>query len=141
MFKNAQIETAELHQWLHQPQMIYLNAGSDEQTWLTNNVCRTCLDSIIRHKVHTVLFELNHFYSCFSQPCYRVKTIAIETGIQNTSIAYLLLVFSLPAPDGDMAAVGPMASALLTPLPLFILVIIYLLYKKLCKKKTEENGK
>ncbi|XP_070178201.1 sodium/bile acid cotransporter 5-like [Littorina saxatilis] len=73
----------------------------------------------------------------FRQPCYRIKTIAIETGIQNTSIAYLLLVFSLPAPDGDMAAVGPMASAIMTPLPLFVLVIVYLLYKRFCKKKKE----
>nr|KAG5693089.1 hypothetical protein BaRGS_014039 [Batillaria attramentaria] len=73
----------------------------------------------------------------FRQPCYRVKTIAIETGIQNTSIAYLLLIFSLPTPDGDMAAVGPAASAIMTPLPLFVLVLVYLLYKRFCKKKKE----
>ncbi|KAL8564219.1 hypothetical protein ACOMHN_017487 [Nucella lapillus] len=73
------------------------------------------------------------------QPCYRVKTIAIETGIQNTSIAYLLLIFSLPMPDGDMAAVGPMASAIMTPLPLFHLVLGYLLYKR-CSKKKDGKG-
>ncbi|XP_076449312.1 uncharacterized protein LOC143285782 [Babylonia areolata] len=74
------------------------------------------------------------------QPCYRAKTIAIETGIQNTSIGYLLLVFSLPKPDGDMAAVGPMASALMTPLPLLLLVVVYLLYKRFCKKKKGKKG-
>ena len=73
------------------------------------------------------------------QPIYRVKTIAIETGIQNTSIAYLLLIFSLPAPDGDMAAVGPMASAIMTPLPLVLLVIGYLLYKRFCRRGKEEG--
>ena len=67
------------------------------------------------------------------QPWYRVKTIAIETGIQNTMIAYLLLQFSLPIPDGDLAAVGPVASAVMTPLPLFVVTIAYLLYK--CYKK------
>ena len=77
----------------------------------------------------------------FRQPFYRVKTIAIETGIQNTSIAYLLLIFSLPDPDGDMAAVGPMASALMTPLPLIVVVIVYLLYKRFFKKeKAEKEG-
>ncbi|XP_041375774.1 ileal sodium/bile acid cotransporter-like [Gigantopelta aegis] len=68
------------------------------------------------------------------QPWYRVKTIAIETGIQNTMIAYLLLQFSLPVPDGDLAAVGPVASSVMTPLPLFVVVIVYLIYKR-CKKK------
>lgn len=32
-------------------------------------------------------------------------TVMIETGIQNTGVAIVLLGVSLPKPDGDMAAV------------------------------------
>lgn len=75
------------------------------------------------------------------QPWRRIKTISIETGLQNTSIAYLLLVNSFPAPIGDVAAVAPVASAVMTPLPLFIITIIYLTYQK-CKnnRNDEEKG-
>lgn len=85
-----------------------------------------------------ILGGITSFILC--QSFSRVKTISIETGIQNTSIAYLLLVFSLPTPDGDMAAVGPAASAIMTPLPLLVLVILYMLYKRFCKKKQEGEG-
>ncbi|XP_071092487.1 ileal sodium/bile acid cotransporter-like [Haliotis cracherodii] len=64
------------------------------------------------------------------QPWYRVKTIAIETGIQNVMVAYLMLLMALPPPDGDLAAVGPAASACMTPLPLFVLAIGYTIYLK-----------
>ena len=75
----------------------------------------------------------------FKQSLKRIKTIAIETGIQNTSIAYLLLFFSLPSPDDDMAAIAPMTSALMTPLPLFVLVIMRTIYKQLFAKKRDEE--
>ncbi|ESO95075.1 hypothetical protein LOTGIDRAFT_93838, partial [Lottia gigantea] len=60
----------------------------------------------------------------FRQPWPRVKTIAIETGIQNVGVAFLMLLTSLPPPDGDLAAVGPAASGIMTPLPLFVIAII-----------------
>nr|KAG5688900.1 hypothetical protein BaRGS_009741 [Batillaria attramentaria]KAG5690279.1 hypothetical protein BaRGS_018631 [Batillaria attramentaria] len=66
----------------------------------------------------------------FRQPWTRVKTIALETGIQNSSVAFLTLIFSFPPPGGELAAVGPAASAVMTPLPPFILSIAYLVYNK-----------
>ncbi|KAK6178491.1 hypothetical protein SNE40_013276 [Patella caerulea] len=89
------------------------------------------------------------------QPWDRVKTIAIETGIQNVGVAFLMLMTSLPPPDGDLAAVGPAASGIMTPLPLFFISIIYVIYnkcrgvtykpvptkeKKKPKRNTEING-
>ncbi|WAR12867.1 NTCP2-like protein, partial [Mya arenaria] len=71
------------------------------------------------------------------QPWTRIKTIAIETGMQNTNIAYILLTTSFEAPLGDIAAVAPVASAVMTPLPLFLITIFYLLYQRFCKKQDE----
>ena len=75
----------------------------------------------------------------FRQPWARVKTISIETGLQNTSIAYLLLTNSFPPPIGDVAAVAPVASAVMTPLPLFFVTIIYLIYQKYINKQAAKN--
>lgn len=70
------------------------------------------------------------------QPFSRVKTIALETGMQNVGVAYLLMISSFPPPHGDLSSVAPMASALMTPFPPFIVTIVYLIYKK-CFKKYE----
>ena len=70
------------------------------------------------------------------QPWPRVKTIALETGMQNTSIAYILLITSFEAPKGDLASVASIASAVMTPLPPLLVTIVYLIYQK-CKKKYE----
>ncbi|XP_046543689.1 ileal sodium/bile acid cotransporter-like [Haliotis rubra] len=77
----------------------------------------------------------------FRQPWYRVKTIAIETGIQNVMVAYLMLQLALPPPDGDLAAVGPLASAVMTPLPLFVLAIGYTIYLKCTKHDDNKISK
>lgn len=68
------------------------------------------------------------------QPWYRIKTIALETGMQNTSIAYILLTSSFEAPTGDLASVASIASAVMTPLPPLLITIVYLIYQK-CRKK------
>lgn len=68
----------------------------------------------------------------FRQPWPRVKTIALETGMQNIGIAYLLMVTSFPPPVGEMASLAPMASGILTPFPPFVIVISRLIYKKCC---------
>lgn len=46
--------------------------------------------------------------------------ISIETGIQNTGIAIVLLGVSLPAPNNDIASVVPVAASIMTPIPLTI---------------------
>lgn len=65
----------------------------------------------------------------------KVKTIIIETGIQNQGIAILLMFTAFPPPDGEIAAVAPIASGVMTPLPLFVLTIIYLIYKRCNREK------
>ncbi|CAH1775302.1 unnamed protein product [Owenia fusiformis] len=48
----------------------------------------------------------------------RATTIAIETGIQDIAIALIVLQFSFPNPEADLAAVMPIATVMFTPLPL-----------------------
>ncbi|CAG2121000.1 unnamed protein product, partial [Medioppia subpectinata] len=50
--------------------------------------------------------------------------IAIETGVQNTGVAIVLLGLSLPQPDADLASVVPVAASVMTPIPLTIVYII-----------------
>ena len=64
------------------------------------------------------------------QPWTRIKTIALETGMQNTSIAYFLMVTSFSPPLGDIAALAPVASKIATPIPLMLITFPYLLYKR-----------
>ncbi|XP_003742981.1 ileal sodium/bile acid cotransporter [Galendromus occidentalis] len=47
--------------------------------------------------------------------------VMVETGIQNTGVAIVLLGVSLPKPDGDMATIVPVAASTVTPIPLTIL--------------------
>ncbi|BFZ19420.1 hypothetical protein BsWGS_22458 [Bradybaena similaris] len=77
--------------------------------------------------------------------CFRswrdIKTIAIETGIQNTGIAFLILFLSLQPPDNQLAAVAPAASAIMTPQPLFIAVLFYSIYQRCTRKRRlQETG-
>ncbi|XP_071092486.1 ileal sodium/bile acid cotransporter-like [Haliotis cracherodii] len=69
-----------------------------------------------------------------------IITIAIETGIQNTGIAIVLLRFSLPAPAKDISIVAPIASAIFTPIPL-VIAILYIEIRKRCFKKYPVNTK
>ncbi|XP_076112383.1 ileal sodium/bile acid cotransporter-like [Mytilus galloprovincialis] len=80
----------------------------------------------------------------FRLPWQRIKTVAIETGMQNTGIAMILMMYAFPPPDGFIAAVAPIASAVMTPLPLFLITAPYLIYKRRNKNKYDsvpnENG-
>uniref|UniRef100_A0A2C9LN76 Ileal sodium/bile acid cotransporter n=1 Tax=Biomphalaria glabrata TaxID=6526 RepID=A0A2C9LN76_BIOGL len=70
----------------------------------------------------------------------RVKTIAIETGIQNMGIAFLIVYLSLPPPDNQLAVVGPASSAIMTPLPLLVLVVFYFLYQRRQNTKGDKSA-
>lgn len=50
-------------------------------------------------------------------------TIAIETAIQNTGIAFVMMLATLPKPDGDIAAIMPVIGSIFTPLPLLAVLI------------------
>uniref|UniRef100_A0AC34GHS0 PIN-like protein n=1 Tax=Panagrolaimus sp. ES5 TaxID=591445 RepID=A0AC34GHS0_9BILA len=64
-------------------------------------------------------------FGCFSalifgQKPANVTAIAIETGVQNTGIAIMLLKFSFQQPDADISALIPVIVACFTPFPLLL---------------------
>ena len=66
------------------------------------------------------------------QPWHRIKTIGIETGVQNMPLAVLLLRSSLQSPASQLSAVGPVVAGLATPIPIVTAILIrfcYLRYK------------
>ncbi|KAG1699303.1 Ileal sodium/bile acid cotransporter [Nymphon striatum] len=68
-----------------------------------------------------------------------IIAVTIETGIQNTGIAFVLLSHSLDAPEGDIAAVVPVAASIMMPIPL----ITYYVFQKIrdCIKPSSEKCK
>ena len=70
--------------------------------------------------------------------------IAVETGLQNTGIAVLILRITLDQPDADINTVIPIAVALMTPIPLFILWVLQkLVFQRygICVSDNIENRK
>lgn len=68
------------------------------------------------------------------QPRARALTIAIETAIQNTGLPIILMKLSLPQPEADLAAVGPVAIACFMPLPLWVAIAVLEIRKRCCHK-------
>ncbi|GMR31524.1 hypothetical protein PMAYCL1PPCAC_01719 [Pristionchus mayeri] len=66
-----------------------------------------------------------------------VTAIAIETGIQNTGVAILLLKFSFPTPDSDISSLLPVIVACFTPGPLLAGAAIHMLLKWMQKRNGE----
>ncbi|KAK8387528.1 hypothetical protein O3P69_018217 [Scylla paramamosain] len=54
--------------------------------------------------------------------------ISIETGIQNMTIAIIILKLTLEAPASELTVVFPAAAVLMTPIPLLVMLIIRRLY-------------
>ncbi len=67
------------------------------------------------------------------QPWYRVKTIAIETGIQLVTVSVMLLKLSLPQPDSDLSLIYPLMVFVVSNLTLLFLVLVREMWKWLCK--------
>ncbi|XP_033754108.1 ileal sodium/bile acid cotransporter-like [Pecten maximus] len=70
-----------------------------------------------------------------------ILTIAIETGIQNSGVAIVLLQMSLPHPDSDIAIVSPVNCSLFTPIPVVIAIIIHVIRKKWFRKDEVKDTK
>ncbi|XP_052818327.1 ileal sodium/bile acid cotransporter-like [Mya arenaria] len=81
-------------------------------------------------------------YLC-GQSMEQIKTIAIETGMQNTGIAIILLYNTLPPPVGDLSSVAPIAAEVFSPIPPLFGAVVYLIRGKCCQKyktvKTKDN--
>jgi predicted Na+-dependent transporter len=79
-------------------------------------------------------------------PRAQIYTIAIETGIQNVGIAFLIVITNFPSPESDYAILPLITVSFLTTIPLWLLLIIITIKTKLVdkffqKKKTVEiNG-
>ncbi|XP_059491092.1 ileal sodium/bile acid cotransporter-like [Neocloeon triangulifer] len=72
------------------------------------------------------------------QSGYDIIAISVETGVQNTGISIYLLKFALEAPESDIAQVCPVAVALMTPIPLAILSLIFRIWD--CKSDKHLKG-
>ncbi|BHF82930.1 hypothetical protein SprV_0802607000 [Sparganum proliferum] len=66
------------------------------------------------------------------RPRAEILTIAIETGIQNIGIAVLVLIYSMPQPEGDIGAVMSLVVSMFTPLPLMIALIVLWIREMRC---------
>uniref|UniRef100_A0A8R1DX28 Uncharacterized protein n=1 Tax=Caenorhabditis japonica TaxID=281687 RepID=A0A8R1DX28_CAEJA len=65
-----------------------------------------------------------------------VTAIAVETGIQNTGIAILLLKASFGQPDADIGSLLPVIVAAFTPGPLLLGAAVHLTFKALRKRQS-----
>ncbi|OWF37931.1 ileal sodium/bile acid cotransporter-like [Mizuhopecten yessoensis] len=70
-----------------------------------------------------------------------ILTIAIETGIQNSGVAIVLLQLSLPHPDSDIAIVAPVNCSLFTPIPVVIAIIVHVIRKRWFRKDEDKDTK
>lgn len=68
-----------------------------------------------------------------------VKTVGIEAGIQNTSIAFMIMYYSFPQPYATQAIVVPLVVAFLTTKPFWLVYVIRNRLKKFKKKKELKN--
>ena len=73
------------------------------------------------------------------QPAANVAAIAIETGVQNSGIAIMLLKLSFPEPDGDIASVAPVVVSIFTPVPLLIGYSVHLLMAWIKKRRCPDD--
>ncbi|CAI5448908.1 unnamed protein product [Caenorhabditis angaria] len=71
-----------------------------------------------------------------------VTAIAVETGIQNTGIAILLLKASFGQPDADIGSLLPVIVAAFTPGPLLLGAAVHLTFKAMRKRQQAalDNG-
>lgn len=82
---------------------------------------------------------------CAKLPKNQVLTIAIETGIQNVGIAFLIIFSNFPSPESDYAILPLISVTTFTTIPLWFYLMIKIIRdkKKFClfnKKENEENG-
>lgn len=74
------------------------------------------------------------------QPPARILTISIETAIQNTAIAIVLILTTFPEPEADIAAVMPVATVMFTPFPLMIFLIVKTIRARCCSSDTSKDS-
>ena len=77
-------------------------------------------------------------------PKNQILTIAIETGIQNVGIAFLIIFSNFPSPESDYAILPLISVTSFTTIPLWLFLIFKILRKKgkfcLFKKDEDEDS-
>ncbi|XP_055343853.1 ileal sodium/bile acid cotransporter-like [Paramacrobiotus metropolitanus] len=68
----------------------------------------------------------------------QVIAISVETGVQNTGIAIVLLRYSLPQPDADLGSVLPVCGSIMLFIPLFLWFLGLTAYNRCCKSRVME---
>lgn len=63
-------------------------------------------------------------------PMKQVVTIALETGIQNVGVAFLVITYNFPSPESDYAILPLISVSTLTTLPLWFLLLIFTINNK-----------
>lgn len=69
--------------------------------------------------------------------------MAIETGIQNVGVAFLIVYTNLPSPEADYAAFPIFAVAFSTSIPLYLALLIFKIFgciKNKNKKQTNSDS-
>ncbi len=66
--------------------------------------------------------------------------MAIETGIQNVGVAFLIIFTNLPSPEADYAAMPIIAVATLTTVPLFLTYFAKKTYKTIMLKRDAKKN-
>ncbi|CAF1343562.1 unnamed protein product [Adineta steineri] len=70
-----------------------------------------------------------------------IKTVGIEAGIQNTGIAFMIILYSFPQPYATQAIVVPLVVAFLTTKPFWLVYVIRRQIIKYKERKELENSK
>ena len=66
----------------------------------------------------------------------QMKTIGIETGIQNVGIAFYIILTNFPSPEAEIAILPLFSVAIFTSIPLYIVFVGYKAYKYIYKSET-----
>ncbi|CAL4073766.1 unnamed protein product [Meganyctiphanes norvegica] len=74
----------------------------------------------------------------FKRKAADAVAIAIETGIQNNTVALFILKFTLERPAGDLTVVVPAASFMMTPVPLLVAVFVKKGYEWQVKRQQQD---
>ena len=69
----------------------------------------------------------------------QIIAVSIETAIQNSAIALLVLQTSLDPPFNDIASIAPIAQIIIVGIPLWLLILAIQIRRRLCLK-TEQKA-
>ncbi|KAF6019689.1 hypothetical protein EB796_022004 [Bugula neritina] len=68
-----------------------------------------------------------------------IKTLSLETGIQNVTLCILVVQSTLGQPESDLAIIAPMAASIMLAFPIFIVTAIYMIKERISHNKQKEK--